>query len=201
VLFFTERSLFCDSPQEAIYVVPGVDRVTVIFSTVFKEETDRIFGKVFLQVSSPLPSLTNFPLKTCRMQLAYSSRIKRNLSTPEDSLPSKERLRSSIQIASRRSRFAMFPDFPRPRMSVTSHLVRFPRSSFPCDRIMTLFSAVLFPRHFSHPDTVYKTITQIQLFRDYLHYHIKCSKVSSGSILSETRRLTSDTTRPTCTQG
>lgn len=37
--------------EEAIYIKAGHDRVTVIFSTVFKEETDRIFGKIFLQVS------------------------------------------------------------------------------------------------------------------------------------------------------
>ena len=36
--------------EEAIYVKANYDRVTVIFSTVFREETDRIFGKVFLQV-------------------------------------------------------------------------------------------------------------------------------------------------------
>lgn len=36
--------------EEAIYVKASYDRVTVIFSTVFREETDRIFGKVFLQV-------------------------------------------------------------------------------------------------------------------------------------------------------
>jgi hypothetical protein len=36
--------------EEAIYVQASPDRVTVIFSTVFREETDRIFGKVFLQV-------------------------------------------------------------------------------------------------------------------------------------------------------
>ena len=36
--------------EEAIYVQASHDRVTVIFSTVFREETDRIFGKVFLQV-------------------------------------------------------------------------------------------------------------------------------------------------------
>ena len=36
--------------EEAIYVRASADRVTVIFSTVFREETDRIFGKVFLQV-------------------------------------------------------------------------------------------------------------------------------------------------------
>lgn len=37
--------------EEAIYIKASHDRVTVIFSTVFREETDRIFGKVFLQVS------------------------------------------------------------------------------------------------------------------------------------------------------
>jgi actin related protein 2/3 complex subunit 2 len=36
--------------EEAIYIKATHDRVTVIFSTVFREETDRIFGKVFLQV-------------------------------------------------------------------------------------------------------------------------------------------------------
>jgi actin related protein 2/3 complex subunit 2 len=36
--------------DEAIYVKASQDRVTVIFSTRFKDETDRVFGKVFLQV-------------------------------------------------------------------------------------------------------------------------------------------------------
>ncbi|KAF1360432.1 P34-Arc-domain-containing protein [Lizonia empirigonia] len=35
--------------EEAIYIKASFDRVTIIFSTVFREETDRIFGKVFLQ--------------------------------------------------------------------------------------------------------------------------------------------------------
>lgn len=35
--------------EEAIYIKASQDRVTVIFSTIFREETDRIFGKVFLQ--------------------------------------------------------------------------------------------------------------------------------------------------------
>ncbi len=43
--------------EEAIYVQAAQDRVTVIFSTVFREETDRIFGKVFLQVRLyPIPT-------------------------------------------------------------------------------------------------------------------------------------------------
>ncbi len=36
--------------EEAIYVKASHDRVTVIFSTRFSDETDRVFGKVFLQV-------------------------------------------------------------------------------------------------------------------------------------------------------
>lgn len=40
---------------EAIFIRANHDRVTVIFSTEFKEETDRVFGRVFLQVSSDVP--------------------------------------------------------------------------------------------------------------------------------------------------
>ena len=39
-----------------------------------------------------------------------------------------------------------------------------------------LTSVVLFPRHFASADQAQSTINRIQLFRDYLHYHIKCSK-------------------------
>ncbi|KAI1775263.1 P34-Arc-domain-containing protein [Hypoxylon cercidicola] len=35
--------------EEAIYVKASHDRVTIIFSTIFREETDRVFGKVFIQ--------------------------------------------------------------------------------------------------------------------------------------------------------
>ncbi|ETN44429.1 uncharacterized protein HMPREF1541_10610 [Cyphellophora europaea CBS 101466] len=35
--------------EEAFYIKASHDRVTVIFSTLFKDEVDRIFGKVFLQ--------------------------------------------------------------------------------------------------------------------------------------------------------
>lgn len=35
--------------EEAIYIKASHDRVTVIFSTIFREETDRVYGKVFIQ--------------------------------------------------------------------------------------------------------------------------------------------------------
>ena len=36
--------------EEAIFVQASHDRVTIIFSTVFNDETDRVYGRVFLQV-------------------------------------------------------------------------------------------------------------------------------------------------------
>jgi actin related protein 2/3 complex, subunit 2 len=56
---------------EAIYVQAAHDRVTVIFSTIFKEETDRVFGRVFLQEfvdARRLPGIQNAP------QVLYSNR-------------------------------------------------------------------------------------------------------------------------------
>lgn len=39
-----------------------------------------------------------------------------------------------------------------------------------------MLTQVLSPRHFANPVQTMSTISHIQLFRDYLHYHIKCSK-------------------------
>lgn len=57
--------------EEAIYVQASADRVTVIFGTVFKEETDRIYGRLFLQEfvdARKLQSLQSAP------QVQYSNR-------------------------------------------------------------------------------------------------------------------------------
>ncbi|KAJ3034175.1 hypothetical protein HDV00_005394 [Rhizophlyctis rosea] len=114
--------------QEAYYIKAQHDRVTVIFSTVFKEETDRIFGKVFLQEfvdARRLSTLQNAP------QVLYSPR------EPPLELRGLPGLQDSEDIA-----YVTF---------------------------------VLFPRHFA-PNVAEDTISRIQLFRDYLHYHIKASK-------------------------
>lgn len=57
--------------DESIYIQGLTDRVTVIFSTVFKDETDSILGKVFLQEfvdARRLPAIQNAP------QVLYSAR-------------------------------------------------------------------------------------------------------------------------------
>jgi len=115
--------------EEAIYIQAAQDRVTVIFSTVFQEETDRIFGKVFLQEfvdARRQPSIQNAP------QVLYSAK------------------EPPLEIRS----------VPGLRVGEDVGYVTF----------------VLFPRHTTNPTVAAGTISHIQLFRDYLHYHIKCSK-------------------------
>ncbi|WWC90824.1 uncharacterized protein L201_005761 [Kwoniella dendrophila CBS 6074] len=115
--------------EEAIYIQASNDRVTVVFSTVFKEETDKVFGRVFLQEfvdARKLNALQNAP------QVRYSNR--------------------------------------EPPLEIR-HLPGLHNGE---DWGYVTF--VLFPRHFSNPTQAQSTINRIQLFRDYLHYHIKCSK-------------------------
>jgi len=114
--------------EEAIYVQSAHDRVTVIFSTIFSDETDRIYGKVFLQEfvdARRQPAIQNAP------QILYSNR------DPPMELQGVGNLRNTEDTG-----YVTF---------------------------------VLFPRHFT-PANAAATISHIQLFRDYLHYHIKCSK-------------------------
>ncbi|KAJ1769926.1 Arp complex subunit [Coemansia sp. RSA 1813] len=115
--------------NEAIYVQAQQDRVTVIFSTLFKEEVDRVLGKVFLQEfvdARRQASIQNAP------QVVYSSR------------------EAPMEIR----------HLPGLRQDESAGYVSF----------------VLFPRHFADLEARENTISQIQLFRDYLHYHIKCAK-------------------------
>ncbi|GAA5970177.1 hypothetical protein JCM8115_000765 [Rhodotorula mucilaginosa] len=115
-------------PEEAIYLLPAADRVTVIFSTIFKEETDRILGKVFLQEfvdARRRPSCQTAP------QVLYSIRE-----------PPLELRHLPDLDTTERAGYVTF---------------------------------VLFPRH-TVPQVAAATITQIQMFRDYIHYHLKCSK-------------------------
>lgn len=96
---------------------------------------------------------------------------------PDGCLACKVHLKFYIVIASLLPRSAIFLDCLARRMWDMSHLVSI------VDALRTIIVlndhgsiVVLFPRHFTNPETQARTITQIQLFRDYLHYHIKCSK-------------------------
>ncbi|KAF8477300.1 Arp2/3 complex, 34 kd subunit p34-Arc-domain-containing protein [Kalaharituber pfeilii] len=114
--------------EEAMYIQASHDRVTVIFSTVFREETDRIFGKVFLSefVDARRRAIQNAP------QVLY-------------------RNDPPLEIRS----------VPGVRTDESGDL--------------GYITFVLFPRHLT-PQRREESISHIQTFRDYFHYHIKAAK-------------------------
>jgi actin related protein 2/3 complex, subunit 2 len=117
-----------DGIDEAIWVQAQKDRVTVIFSTMFKDETDIIFGKVFLQ-----------EFVDARKQLGLQN-------TPQ----------------------VLYSREPPVELRDETSLTRGDHMGY--------VTFILFPRHFGEKSRREATITLIQTFRNYLHYHIKCTK-------------------------
>lgn len=115
--------------EENLFIKPASDRITVIFETVFQDETDKVFGKVFLQ--------------------EFVDARKRNRS-----------IQSAPQVL-----FSHEP--PLELQSQIAH------RADPSRRFVTF---VLFPRHFQTAELQFHSVAQLTLFRNYFHYHIKCSK-------------------------
>ncbi|GMM30864.1 Arc35 protein [Martiniozyma asiatica (nom. inval.)] len=112
--------------EESIFIKPSNDRVTVIFSTVFNDETDKIFSKVFLQ--------------------EFSDARKRSIQKAPQVINSHNEVPLEIK-----------------------HIEKDARDK-------TYITFVLFPRHLASEEIQWNTITHIQLFRSYFHYHIKIVK-------------------------
>ncbi|KAI5776616.1 Arp2/3 complex, 34 kd subunit p34-Arc-domain-containing protein [Geopyxis carbonaria] len=115
--------------EEAMYIQASEDRVTVIFSTVFREETDRVFGKVFLSefVDARRRAIQNAP------QVLYRNDPPMELR----GVPGIEENQAKGDIG--------------------------------------YITFVLFPRHLTAQRRE-ESISHIQTFRDYFHYHIKAAK-------------------------
>ncbi|XP_077295228.1 actin-related protein 2/3 complex, subunit 2 isoform X2 [Arctopsyche grandis] len=120
-----KRAVINYRQDETLYIEAQSDRVTVVFSTIFKHEDDVVIGKVFMQ-----------ELKEGR------------------------------------------------RASHTAPQVLFSHKEPPLELLNTdarvgdnigYVTFVLFPRH-TCSDSRDNTIDLLHMFRDYLHYHIKCSK-------------------------
>jgi actin related protein 2/3 complex subunit 2 len=114
--------------EEAMYIQASADRVTVIFSTVFREETDRIFGKVFLSefVDARRRAIQNAPQVLYRNDPPLEIR----------NVPGAGDVQGDVGY----------------------------------------ITFVLFPRHLTQQRRE-ESISHIQTFRDYFHYHIKAAKV------------------------
>eukprot|EP00118_Oscarella_pearsei_P024665 m.306551 g.306551 ORF g.306551 m.306551 type:complete len:299 (+) comp41340_c0_seq1:54-950(+) len=111
--------------DETMYVSAQKDRVTVIFSTIFKDDSDVIIGKVFMQEFRE-----GRRASTTAPQVLFKHRE-----------PPKELEGTDARVGSN----------------------------------VGYITFVLFPRH-TVPKSRNNTIDLIHTFRDYLHYHIKCSK-------------------------
>ncbi|CAB0012210.1 unnamed protein product [Nesidiocoris tenuis] len=124
--------------EETMYVEAKADRVTVVFSTIFKDEDDVVIGKVFMQ--------------------EFKEGRRASHTAPQVLFSHKE---------------------PPLELHNTDACVG--------DNIGYI-TFVLFPRHTCREKRD-NTINLIHMFRDYLHYHIKCSK---AYIHSRMRAKTSD---------
>ena len=155
--------------EEAIFIKASHDRVTVIFSTVFREETDRIFAKVFLQefADARRRAIQNAP------QVLFRNDPPLELQG-QTGLPKAKGEMSYITFGT------LHPSTPSQRQHRFHSLSQL--------FMLTLFNAVLFPRHLT-PQRREEVITHVQTFRDYFHYHIKASK---AYIHSRMRRRTAD---------
>jgi actin related protein 2/3 complex subunit 2 len=111
---------------ESMYVEAKSDRVTVIFSTLFKSADDIVIGNVFLQ-----------EFKEGRRASATAPQVLFSCKEPPIELRGTD-AKSGDNVG--------------------------------------YITFVLLPRHFNEK-TVDSTIDLIHTFRNYLHYHIKCSKV------------------------
>lgn len=133
-----KRAVIHYRDDETMYVEAKKDRVTVIFSTVFKDDDDIVIGKVFMQ-----------EFKEGRRQYQQAPQVLFSHKEPPMELQN-----TDAKVG---------------------------------DNIGYI-TFVLFPRHTSAAARD-NTINLIHTLRDYLHYHIKCSK---AYIHSRMRAKTSD---------
>uniref|UniRef100_UPI00358E0C5B actin-related protein 2/3 complex subunit 2 isoform X1 n=2 Tax=Myxine glutinosa TaxID=7769 RepID=UPI00358E0C5B len=124
--------------DETMYVEAKKDRVTVVFSTVFKDDDDVVIGKVFMQ-----------EFKEGRRASQTAPQVLFNHRDPPLELKDTD--------------------------AATGENIGY-------------ITFVLFPRH-TNAKARDNTINLIHSFRDYLHYHIKCSK---AYIHTRMRAKTSD---------
>ncbi|KAL4221899.1 Actin-related protein 2/3 complex subunit 2 [Mactra antiquata] len=133
-----ERAVIHYREEETMYVAAQKDRVTVIFSTIFKDDDDVIIGKVFMQ-----------EFKEGRRNYQQAPQVLFSHKDPPSELQGTD-ARTGENIG--------------------------------------YITFVLFPRH-TAAAVKDNTINLIHTLRDYLHYHIKCSK---AYIHTRMRAKTSD---------
>lgn len=144
------------------YVEAKADRVTVVFSTIFRDEDDVVLGKVFMQ-----------ELKEGRRASHTAPQVLFSHREPPLELANTDaRVGDNIGYVT----FGEYGD---------DFFARF--HTINCSSFL-LFVSVLFPRH-TNKQTRENTINLIHMFRDYLHYHIKVSAIGSCKICNRSASI------------
>ncbi|XP_071441377.1 actin-related protein 2/3 complex subunit 2 [Hetaerina americana] len=139
-----KRAVINYRTDETLYVEAKADRVTVVFSTLFRDEDDVVIGKVFMQ--------------------EFKEGRRASQTAPQ------------VLFSHRDPPMELEGGIPGARKDGT------------LNNNIGYITFVLFPRH-TNAATRDNTINLIHTFRDYLHYHIKCSK---AYVHSRMRAKTSD---------
>lgn len=134
------------------YVEAKADRVTVVFSTIFRDEDDVVLGKVFMQ-----------ELKEGRKASHTSPQVLFSHREPP------------LELAGSDARVGDNIGYVTFGNATAIHKIVF------LLLLLILFLAVLFPRH-TNKDTRDNTINLIHMFRHYLHYHIKVHSMNRSFI-------------------
>lgn len=134
-----KRAVIHYREDETLYIEAKADRVTVIFSTIFRDPDDVVIGKLFLQ-----------EFREGRKASQTAPQVLYSVGEPPLELRSCSDARVGDNVG--------------------------------------YITFVLFPRH-TNKNARENTINLIHTFRDYLHYHIKCSKAYMHSRM---RTKTSD---------
>uniref|UniRef100_A0A8B9PYQ1 Arp2/3 complex 34 kDa subunit n=1 Tax=Apteryx owenii TaxID=8824 RepID=A0A8B9PYQ1_APTOW len=157
-----KRAVIHYRDDETMYVEAKKDRVTVVFSTVFKDDDDVVIGKVFMQLTVCL-------LERPGDLLDWYS---------HGAAPCRE-----FKEGRRASHTA-----PQVLFSHREPPLELKDTDAAVGDNIGYITFVLFPRH-TNAAARDNTINLIHTFRDYLHYHIKCSK---AYIHTRMRAKTSD---------
>ncbi|KAA3673008.1 actin related protein 2/3 complex, subunit 2 [Paragonimus westermani] len=164
------RAVIHYRPEETIYIHALHDRVTVIFSTVFQDPDDMLIGKLFMQ-----------EFVESRRRLDRAPQVLYSYRTPP------AELRGMNTVVSDQVAYITFGECAALLMHVHKYdhkevhylsdlQPHFMRILKPHYLFFILPFTVLGPRHITTGPIRQKTIDLIQMLRNYLHYHLKCSK-------------------------
>jgi actin related protein 2/3 complex, subunit 2 len=156
--------------DEAVWIKPSSDSVTIVYSIRFADKSDKILAKVFLsELADARRSMTSVPaVRYSTSEPPMELQGQRDVPEGDD-----------VGFVTLGMFLSLSLSLSRARSLSGAHTMLcnlwYSCTLLSCLMILVLVVIVLFEQHLQ-PKNMFKTINLAQNFRDYLHYHIKCSK-------------------------